>query len=393
MHNTAPADAQSPPPPQGAPRRLPPLEVDRRLIADPALKAVAARLEAGRRLGWEEGMALMTSRDLLGLGALGLAARRALHRRRAYYVINRHLNYSNVCVNRCAFCAFWREPGAEGAYTLSPREAAALAAAQPEPALSELHVVGSCHPELGLDYYLELLRALKRARPRAALKAFTPVEIDHMARREGLEVKEVLARLKQAGLAAMPGGGAEVFSPRVRARLCPRKISGRRWLEICGQAHRLGIPTNATMLYGHIETPRERVEHLLMLRRQQDATGGFNAFIPLAFHPLNTALSQAAPTGGLDDLRLIAASRLLLDNFPHIKAYWVMLGEKLAGVALNFGADDLDGTIGQENITHAAGATSARGLSETRLRQLITAAGFTPVRRDAFYHSLEDGRP
>jgi aminodeoxyfutalosine synthase len=367
--------------------------VDRGLIADPALKAVAARLEAGQRLGWEEGMALMTSRDLLGLGALAHAARLALHGRRAFYVVNRHVNYSNVCVNRCAFCAFWREEGAADAYTLSPQEAAELAAAQPELPLSELHVVGSCHPELGLDYYLELLEALRQARPQATLKAFTPVEIDHMARREGMTAREILARLKQAGLAAMPGGGAEVFSPRVRARLCPRKISGQRWLEICGHAHRLGIPTNATMLYGHIETPRERVEHLLMLREQQDATGGFNAFIPLAFHPLNTALSQAAPTGGLDDLRLIAASRLLLDNFPHIKAYWVMLGEKLAGVALNFGADDLDGTIVEENITHAAGASTARGLSEARLRQLITAAGFTPVRRDAFYHSLEDDRP
>ncbi len=368
---------------------LPPLQIPLGLIGDPALRPVADKLAAGRRLDRSDGLALMTSRDLIGLGALANAARQAKNGRQAYYVVNRHLNYSNVCVNRCAFCAFWRSPQDEGAYALSSDEAAVLASEDAGLEISELHIVGSCHPDLPLSYYLELLRAIKAVRPQAALKAFTPVEIDHMARMEGMETRQVLQLLQKAGLVAMPGGGAEIFAPKPRAKLCPRKISGQRWLEICAEAHELGIPTNATMLYGHIETPEDRVEHLFALREQQDLSGGFNAFIPLAFHSQNTVLNELEPTTALDDLRVIASSRLILDNFPHIKAYWVMLGEKLAQVALNFGADDLDGTIIKENITHSAGATTSVGLSEERLRTMIQAAGFKPVRRDCFYHSLE----
>ncbi|MFH2128380.1 MAG: aminofutalosine synthase MqnE [Pseudomonadota bacterium] len=371
------------------PLGLPPLDIDPRLVGDPALRPVAAKLAQGDRLDAEDGLALMTSKDLLGLGALAHAARLAKNGPYTYYVLNRQINYSNVCGNRCTFCAFWREQGGEGAYLLSPQEAASVAAEHPEMDLVELHVVGSCHPQLGLDYYCELLAALAVARPRATLKAFTPVEIEHFARKEGISTIEVFQRLMAAGLKAMPGGGAEVFSPRVRAELCPSKTSGKRWLAISGQAHALGLPTNATMLYGHIETPAERVEHLLALREQQDLSGGFSAFIPLAFHPENTGLGELARTTGLDDLRVVAASRLLLDNFPHIKAYWVMLGPKLAQVALNFGADDLDGTIVEERITHTAGATTAKGMTEEELRHLITSAGFTPVRRDSFYRSLE----
>ncbi|MCF8031811.1 MAG: aminofutalosine synthase MqnE [Desulfarculaceae bacterium] len=368
---------------------LPPLELDRSLITDPALLPIAAKLAAGQRLSYDDGLTLMTSRDLLGLGALAHPARLAKNGQRAYYVINRHVNYSNVCVNKCAFCAFWRDEDQEGAYLLGPEEAAALAAEHPGLDLAELHVVGSCHPGLGLDYYCDLLRAVGRARPEAGLKAFTAVEIDHFARQEGITTGQVLDRLIEAGLAAMPGGGAEIFSSRVRARLCAKKAPAAQWLSISGQAHERGIPTNATMLYGHIETPSERVEHLLALRDQQDISGGFSAFIPLAFHPDNTELNQMNRTSGLDDLRVIAASRLLLDNFPHIKAYWVMLGPKLAQVALNFGADDLDGTIVEERITHAAAAPTAKGLTEDELRHMIQAAGFTPVRRDCFYNSLE----
>ncbi|MCF8124173.1 MAG: aminofutalosine synthase MqnE [Desulfarculaceae bacterium] len=368
---------------------LPPLDISTRLVSDPALKPVAAKLTQGERLDATDGLALMNSKDLLGLGALAHAARLAKNGMATYYVLNRQINYSNVCGNRCTFCAFWREPDGEGAYLLSPQDAASVAAEHPDLDLAELHIVGSCHPELGLDYYCELLSALASARPEATLKAFTPVEIEHFARKEGLSTTQVLERLMKAGLGAMPGGGAEVFSPRVRAELCPSKTSGERWLAISGQAHALGLPTNATMLYGHIETPAERVEHLLALREQQDQSGGFSAFIPLAFHPENTGLGEMARTTGLDDLRVVAASRLLLDNFPHIKAYWVMLGPKLAQVALNFGADDLDGTIVEERITHTAGATTAMGMTEEELRHLITSAGFTPVRRDSFYRSLE----
>lgn len=365
------------------------LAVDFSLISDPRLLPLADKLISGQRFDYADGLVMMQTTDLIGLGALANAKRRAMNQDVAYYVVNRHLNYSNVCVNKCSFCAFWREDEAAGGYTLTPQEAAAKVAADPGLELSELHIVGSCHPSLGLDYYLELLTALGRARPNAALKAFTAVEIDHMAQGEGLSPQEVLAKLRACGLKAMPGGGAEVFSPRVRQRLCPSKISGQRWLEISGMAHRQGISTNATMLYGHIETAAERVEHLLALRDQQDLTGGFSAFIPLAFHSDNTELAGLDQTCGLLDLKVVATSRLLLDNFPHIKAYWVMLGEKLAQVALNFGADDLDGTIVEEQITHSAGATTAKGLTEPNLRGLIKTAGFTPVRRDAFYNSLE----
>ena len=368
---------------------LPPLAVDPSLLNDAALKPVAEKLAQGQRLDFSDGLALMNSRDLLGLGTLAHAARMAKNGSKAYYVINRQLNYSNVCVNKCAFCAFWREETAEEAYLFSPEKAAAIVSEHPALPLAEVHIVGSCHPHLGLDYYCDLLSAVSQARPRATLKAFTPVEIDHMAQCEGISAGEVLDRLMAAGLKAMPGGGAEVFSPRVRARLCARKASAERWLEISGLAHERGLVTNATMLYGHIETPEERVEHLLALRGQQDKSHGFNAFIPLAFHPANTELKAMERTSGLDDLRVTACARLLLDNFPHIKAYWIMLGPKLAQVALNFGADDLDGTIVEERITHTAGATTAKGMTEEQMRHMVLAAGFTPVRRDSFYNSLE----
>jgi aminodeoxyfutalosine synthase len=371
------------------PRSLPPLNIDGALLSDPTLKPVADKLRAGQRLNFDDGLALMQSHDLLGLGAMAHAARLAKNGRKTYYVVNRHINYSNVCANKCKFCAFWRDAGGEGAYLLQPQQAADMAAEHPNLPISELHIVGSCHPDIPFSYYLELLSALSRARPEAALKAFTPVEIDHMARHAGISSEEALDQLQAAGLGAMPGGGAEIFSPRVRAELCPEKTSGERWLAIGGMAHERGIPTNATMLYGHIETPAERVEHLLALREQQDISGGFSAFIPLAYHPANTQLGGSGATSGLDDLRVIAASRLLLDNLEHIKAYWVMLSPKLAQVALNFGADDLDGTIVEERITHEAGATTAKGMTEAQMRHMVKAAGLEPVRRDAFYNSLE----
>ncbi len=367
---------------------LPPLDIAEGLISDPALGAVARKLRQGQRLERADGLALMDSKDILGLGAMAHAARLAKNGRKAFYVLNRHLNYSNICLNKCTFCAYWRDEGQERAFLLSPAEAGAKAQERPDQAVDEFHIVGSCHPSLSLSYYLDLLAAVRAARPQATLKAFTPVEIDHLARISGQPVKDLLAQLQAAGLGAMPGGGAEVFSPRVRDKLCPKKISGKRWLEVSAAAHSLGIPTNATMLYGHIETAEERVDHLLALRDQQDASGGFSAFIPLSFHPANTGLENLNATTGLDDLRVIAASRLLLDNFPHIKAYWVMLGPKLAQVALNFGADDLDGTIVEERITHMAGATTAQGLTEADLRRMIAASGFTPVRRDSFYRHL-----
>lgn len=387
MSSAYAARSQRVPAAQPAVQTLPPLKVSRQLISDPALLPVADKLAQGQRLGLAEGLALMQSKDILGLGALAHAARLAKNGKQAFYVLNRHINYSNICVNGCAFCAFGRESGQEGGFLLSHAQAAAKATQGSLP-VDELHVVGSCHPDLPFSWYLELLATLKRARPQAAIKAFTPVEMDHFARISGQNVAQVLAQLQAVGLEAMPGGGAEVFSPRVRQQLCPKKASGQRWLEVSGVAHGLGIQTNATMLYGHVETAQERVEHLMALRDQQDLSGGFSAFIPLAFHPQNTQLDHLTLTSGLDDLRVVATSRLILDNFPHIKAYWVMLGPKMAQVALNFGADDLDGTIVEEHITHMAGGTSAQGLTESQLRGMIQAAGLEPVRRDSFYNPL-----
>ena len=360
-----------------------------KLVSDPALKPVAQKLANGQRLDAGDGLALMKTTDLIGLGHMADKARRHKNRDLAYYVVNRHLNYSNVCVNGCAFCAFQRKEGQPGGYLLTPEEAADRVREPAEMRVDELHVVGSCHPSMPLEYYEELLSALGQARPEASLKAFTPVEIDHMAKMAGLPPEDVFDRLKKVGLGLMPGGGAEVFAPRVRQKLCPKKISGEAWLEIAGLAHQNGIPTNATMLYGHIETPEERVEHLMALREQQDASGGFNSFIPLAFHSDNTSLAGLSRTTGLDDLRVVASSRLILDNFPHIKAYWIMLSTKLAQVALNFGADDMDGTIVEERISHMAGATTAQGLTETQLAGMIKASGFVPARRDSYYNIID----
>ncbi len=360
---------------------------------DPRLAAVAEKLAAGRRLDHEDGLLLLATSDLISLGRLADHRRRERHGDKAYFVYNQHLNYTNVCQNRCQFCAFARDDHEQGAFTMSLAEVEQRLRERIDEPIRELHMVGGIHPDLPFDYYIGLLETIKRVRPGATIKAFTAVEIDHIARRGQLSIDETLQRLKAAGLEMMPGGGAEVLSERIHDRLYQRKIDGRRWLEVARTAHRAGISTNATMLYGHIETPAERVDHLLALRRLQDETGGFSAFIPLAFHPKNTRLNRIAETSAFDDLKTIAAARLLLDNFDHIKAYWVMIGEPLAQVALNFGADDLDGTIIEEKITHMAGATSAKGLGRAQLKRMITAAGFVPVERDAFYRPVEEARP
>ncbi len=351
------------------------------------LSDIYEKIEAGERLSREDGLRLLSSPDLLALGVLARRVRERLHGRKTYYVLNRHLNYTNVCENRCRFCAYWRPPGDSRAYVLSPEEAVRKLSEGPPP--REIHIVGGVHPELPYSYYLELLSAVKEAFPEAHIKAFTCVEIDHLARISGKSVEEVLRELKAAGLSCLPGGGAEVFSPRLRERLFPRKISAERWLEIACTAHRLGIPTNATMLYGHLETPEERVDHLLRLREAQDRTRGFLCFVPLPFQPRNTPLEgEVEPTTGFEDLRLTAVARLLLDNIPHLKAYWVFLGVKLAQLALHFGADDLHGTVLEEHISEASGGREAEALSRAEIERLIRAAGFEPVERDAFYRPV-----
>lgn len=352
---------------------------------DKSLYEINDKVVSGERLGFEDGIALYKSNDLIGVGHLADYVRRKLHGKKAFYVYNQHLNFTNICLNRCLFCAFSRDEGGKDAFTLSIDDVRSRLMERINEPVRELHVVGGLNPSLSFDYYIELLNTIKEVRPDSTIKAFTAVEIDHIAKVGGLSIEETIAELKKAGLEMIPGGGAEVMSDRVRKKLFPKKIDSNRWLEIMEALHSAGLTSNATMLYGHIETLDERVDHLIKLRELQDKTGGFTAFIPLAFHSQNTRLSHLPSTTAFDDLKNIALARLMLDNFSHIKAYWVMIGERLAQVALSFGADDLDGTIIEEKITHMAGAKSAKGLTRAQMEHLISSAGFTPVERDSFY--------
>jgi aminodeoxyfutalosine synthase len=357
------------------------------MVRESELADVAEKVERGLRLSVGDGMRLLASRDLLALGAMAHRARLKRHGRRAYYCVNRHLNPTNICVNRCRFCAFSRSADDPDAYLLSLDQIMERAEQTFSDDVAEFHIVGGLHPEAPFSYYLQMLRRLRERYPGVCLQAFTAVEIAHLAKRAGLSVRAALRELQEAGLSALPGGGAEVFSPRVRRALCPDKLSGDDWLEVMRTAHELGIKSNATMLYGHIETPLEAAEHLARIRAVQDETGGFLAFIPLAFHPQHTALEgEVAPeTAGIADLRAVAAARLMLDNVPHIKVFWIMTGVKLAQVALSFGADDLDGTVIEEQITHSAGASTPQSLTTSELEALITEAGFKPFRRNTLY--------
>lgn len=356
---------------------------------DRALRAIGDKLARGGRLDFEDGLACLETHDLIGLGRLALNVRTRLYGDEAYYVANQHLNYTNICANHCRFCAFHRAPGDPEGYLMTPEEAAGRIAETNANDVREVHVVGGCNPEPDPAYYVALLEALGRARPGLKLKAFTAVEIAHIASRAGCTTREVLERLREAGLCAMPGGGAEVFSERIHQALFPRKIGAEEWLAIHGEAHALGLRTNATLLFGHIETHAERVEHLLRLRRQQDLSGGFQCFILLPFHPANTPMAHLPGPSGVDILKTMALSRLMLDNIPHLKAYWIMLGLKLTQVALHFGADDLEGTIVQERIAHQAGAATAQGLTRAQVEAMITAAGFRPVERNTFHERVE----
>ena len=345
------------------------------------------------RLEFEDGLFLYESNEIARIGQLADIVRKRLNGNRAFFVYNQHINYTNICVSHCQFCAYAKNPGAAGAYTWTASDVRQRVLSRIDEPITELHIVGGLNPDLPLQYYKELLEAAREIRPGATLKAFTAVELDFIANNAGLCVEDVIGRLKESGLAMLPGGGAEVMSDRIHESLFPRKINGKRWLDIMEIAHVSGLMTNATLLYGHIETYAERISHLMALRALQDKTSGFCAFIPLAFHSANTSLSHLPATTAFDDLKTIAISRLMLDNFPHIKAYWVMIGEKLAQLALSFGADDLDGTIIEERISHEAGATSPKGLTRDQLRYLITSAGYDPVERDAFYRPVSEIPP
>ena len=363
-------------------------DIARRWVQNSELVDIYDKVVEGVRLSREDGLQLFRSNDLLAIGYLANLVRDRLHGERTYWIYNQHINYSNICVNGCRFCAFSRRFGEEGGFALSVDEVATKVRERLHEPITEIHVVGGCHPDLPLAYYLDLIGAIKQQRPGVIVKAFTAVEVAHFAHKAKWATSEVLTALKQAGVEALPGGGAEVFSDRVRRLLCPEKLSGNGWLRVAKQAHRLGIRSNATLLYGHLETAAERVDHLLALREAQDETGGFITFIPLAFQAGNTRISGVRPRTGFTDLKTIAVSRLLLDNFMHIKAYWIMLGIKMAQVALQFGADDLDGTVMEEKIGHMAGASTAEALTPEELQVLIREAGREPVERDTFFRPI-----
>jgi len=357
-----------------------------------SLKKIEKKVLSGKRLTAEDALTLFNSDDIFTIGRLANHVALKKNGNNVYFIQNHHINPTNICVNRCKFCAFSKSKGDKGAYELSIREIIRKLQAQYskyKTPLSEVHIVGGLHPDWPFDFYLEMLSEIKRNFPDLHIKAFTAVEIDYFSRISGLSLKDTLVALKDCGLETMPGGGAEIFNGRIRNKICPEKINGQRWLKVMETAHQVGIKTNATMLYGHIESYKQRVEHLLKLRNLQDKTGGFQAFIPLAFHPVNTEIQKRSYTSGLDDLKTIAISRLFLDNFQHIKAYWIMLGEKIAQLALMFGADDLDGTIIEERITHSAGALSGTALTKKELINLIEKAGKTPVERDSFYNPIQ----
>jgi aminodeoxyfutalosine synthase len=352
---------------------------------DPRLESIAAKVLAGERLDFAEGLTLYGTSDVLAVGWLANYVRERLHGDITYFNVNRHINPTNVCVAACKLCAFGRKKGDPAGYTMALEEAWQTAASGYTEAVTEFHIVGGLHPDLPLEYFLDLVQGLKQRFPKVHIKAFTMVEVAYLARRAKLTIEQTLVKLREAGVDSMPGGGAEIFSARVRSIICDHKIDGEEWLETARLAHKLGFKSNATMLYGHIENNEDRVDHLLKLRAVQDETGGFQTFIPLAFHPENTPLDHLPVTTGLTDIRQIAVSRLILDNFAHIKAYWQMMTPKIAQIALRFGADDLDGTVVEEKIYHDAGATTPQGMTRKDLCRLITEAGRVPVERDTLY--------
>jgi aminodeoxyfutalosine synthase len=355
---------------------------------DQKLEPIAAKVFAGERLSFDDGIGLYGSKDVLAVGWLANYVREKLHGDVTYFNVNRHINPTNVCVAACKLCAFGRKKGDASGYTMALDEAWQTAASGYSEAVTEFHIVGGLHPDLPFEYFLDLVSGLKERFPKVHIKAFTMVEIAFLARRAKLTIEQTLEKLREAGVDSMPGGGAEIFAPRVRSIICDHKIDGSEWLETARLAHKHGFRSNATMLYGHIENDADRVDHLVKLREVQDETGGFQTFIPLAFHPENTPLDHLPVTTGLTDIRQIAVSRLVLDNFAHIKAYWQMLTPKIAQIALRFGADDLDGTVVEEKIYHDAGATTPQGMTRKELCRLITEAGRVPVERDTLYHAV-----
>lgn len=358
---------------------------------DTNLNKIAAKVEAGERISFDEGIELFATEDLNALGKLADFVRRGKHGKTTYFNVNRHFNYTNICVADCKFCNFYRRSRDADAYTYSVQEGLDIARKAVEEGATELHIVGGLNTKLPFDYYTDLFTSLKREFPSLHVKAFTMVELDFFARFYKMSDEDLIDKLKTAGMDSCPGGGAEIFAEPTRSRICDHKCGADRWLELAGKVHKAGLKTNATILYGHLETIEDRVDHLVRLREQQDKSGGFQCFIPLAFYPPDSALSSLPGPTGIDSLKMIAISRLMLDNFDHIKAYWVMLGKHLAQAALHFGANDLDGTItdGGELTEKYSIENGEVKMTKQELIGLIENAGFEAVERDTVYNRVE----
>src|SRR5213078_1112187 len=355
---------------------------------DLRLQPIYEKVLAQDRLSADDALTLYRTGDILAVGWMANHVRERMHGDKAYFNVNRHINPTNVCVAACRLCAFGRKKDTDGAYTMALEEAWQTAASGYSEAVTEFHIVGGLHPDLPFQYFLDLISGLKERFPEVHLKAFTMVEVAFLAKRAKLTIRETLEQLKTAGVDSLPGGGAEIFNERVRRVICDHKIDGEQWLDTARIAHEIGLKSNCTMLYGHVENDEDRVDHLLRLRDLQDQTHGFQTFIPLAFHPDNTALQHLPKTTGMSDIKQVAIGRLMLDNIPHIKAYWQMLTPKIAQISLRFGADDLDGTVIEEKIYHDAGATTPQGMRRQELVRLIKEAGREPVERDTLYHPV-----
>lgn len=352
------------------------------------LSEIHQKVLNGVRLSKEDGLTLFNTNDINSIGYLANLVRERMHGDVTYFVKNQNINYTNLCVLNCSFCGFKRKPGQDGAWTFSVDQVVQKVVDEAKHGVNEIHIVGGLHPDMPYEYYLSMMSEIKRAAPQVFIKAFTMIEIDHMAKKFGKSHKQILSELKEAGLDCMPGGGAEIFAPRVRTKLCPEKETGAEWLSIAKTAHQLGIRTNCTMLYGHIENYEDRIDHMLDLRNLQDETNGFFAFIPLAYQP-NTPGFSGDWTSGIDNLKTLAVSRLMLDNIPHIKCFWIMHSSQLAQISLYYGVNDIDGTVTNYTITKSAGITDSTSMTQSQMVKLIKDSGRTPVERDSMYKTLE----
>jgi aminodeoxyfutalosine synthase len=367
-------------------------------VSDPNLHPIRERVLAGESLSYDDGVALYRSRDIHGIGRLANFVREKLHGDQTFYNRNRHINYTNVCALNCKFCSFYRKRGEEGAYEMPVEQVVATAKKAAESGATEVHIVGGLHPWLKFDYYLDMMRGIRAECPALHIKAFTAIEIIHFTRIARLSIRDVLAALRDAGLGSLPGGGAEIFDDRVHDEVFKGKVGANKWFEVHRTAHELGIYTNATMLYGHVERPEERVGHLIKLREMQAESlrgraASFNCVIPLSFIPENSELGALPGPTGLTDLKTLAIARLMLDNIAHVKAFWIMQGIGLSQVALSYGCDDLDGTVVWYDITKREGdrGTTHQELHVEQMKRLIRDAGRTPVERDTLYRPMQQG--